>query len=308
MVTKERFERYKERKGKTDKDEGDIKEEDVHEILDKIAEMRFKEKEISMGKEKLIEKMKVRPIVRYVEDILEKKYGFRPIKKGEKYFRVKSGKPTAETATKRISPMQQYIDMLGERKMAGFKAIRKYNEWIAVKKEGFDSYEEKEEYDAAELGLSIEEYHDILAKNMGFDSYEEYLEYISDIYEIRERYASIIPQQDFIDVFKMLKEEWMKNHEKFIMFCNEFWKDVLKPFLDKNPNTEAAVLVDNITKELEKFHQSRPGSLHIYSVDDIAIGMSHCLEDKDVDAILSKDKKYMKFRKVNIAFRKNSAS
>ncbi len=307
MVTKERFERYKERKGKTDKDEGE-KEEEIHEILDKIAEMRLKEKEKLTGKDKSIEKMKVKPIVRYVENILEEKYGFKPIKKGEKYFRVKSGKQTVETAAKRISPMQQYINMLGERKIAGFEAIHKYKEWIAVEKEGFTSFEEKEEHDSAKLGLSVEEYHDVLAKNMGFESYEEYLEYISDIYEIRERYASIIPQQDFVDVFKMLRDEWMTSHEKFIMFCDEFWKDVLKPFLDKKPNIEAAVLVDNITKELEKFHQSRPGSLHIYSVDDIAIGMSHCLEDKDVDAILSKDKKYMKFRKTDIAFRKNSAS
>ncbi len=288
MVTKGRYEKYKERKTRPIGDDKDIQEEEMHVILDEIAEMRG-------YKEKLIGKMKVRPIVQYADYLIGQKYGFKPIKKGEKYFDRKSGEPVI--AIKRISPMQQYINMLGEQKVSGFVSMRRYNEWLA-KKEGFESFRDKEEQKSIELGLSsIEEYHDFLARGMGFDSYEEYIDYISDIYEIRGRYASLIPEKDFIDVFKMLKTRWMAGHEKFISFCEEFWNDSLKPFFDKDPKKEASVLMEDIDRELEKYHQSRPGSLHIYGTDDKVIGLSNCLEDKYVDVILSKNKKNVTFRK-----------
>ncbi len=132
MVTKARYERYIERKTRSIKDD-DHREDEIHAILDEIAEMRG-------YKEKLIGKVRARPIVQYIDYLINQKYGFKPIKKGEKFFDRRSGQQAI--AIKMISPMEQYINMLGEQKVSGFVAMRRYNEYLA-KKEGFASFKDK---------------------------------------------------------------------------------------------------------------------------------------------------------------------
>jgi hypothetical protein len=290
MVTAEAYKRYLERKDKPTEEGEEKKEQDIHVMLDEIAKMRG-------YKEKLVGKRKIRPIIQYVDFLLDKNYGFKPIKRGEKYHDRKSKE--YKVADKNISPIEQYVDLLGEQKMRGYESEREYDRWIA-KKEGFKSLREKEESKAAELGLSsVGEYREFLARERGFESHEQYEKYLDGMYAIRGTYTKLIPQEDFDDVFKLIKDKWDKGHEKFIMFCNELWKDSLEPYFE-NGKKDAVVFVSDVTTELDKFHKSRSGSMNIYGTDDIAIGLSYCLEGKAVDVILSKDAKTITFRNMEI--------
>lgn len=283
MVTEKAYKRYLEKKKKR----GEEGEQDVHVMLDEIARMRG-----YTGK--LVGKRKIHPIVQYVDYLLDKNYGFKPIKARGEYYDRKS--KTWKVADKDISPIEQYVDLLGEQRMRGYESDYEYDKWIA-KKEGFKSLREKEEFKAAELGLSsIEEYHEFIAKERGFDSYEQYKKYLDGIYAIRGTYTKLIPQEDFDDVLKLIKDRWHRSHEKFIMFCEEFWKDSLGPYFD-NGKKDAVVFVRDVEAELDKFHKSRPGSMNIYGTNDIVIGLSFCLEEKATDVILSKDAKTITFRK-----------
>lgn len=287
MLSEGKYKGHGKTKRRQKVDGDDKKEKKIHVILDEIAKMRG-------YKEKLIGKRKVRPIVQYVDFLLEKKYGFKIIKKGEKYYdRIKGDYNVAE---EKISLIEQYIQLLRYKRIEGYKSSREYDEYIA-EKEGFKSLREKEESIAGEMGLSVPEYHMFLAEERGFGSYEEYQKYVNGISAIVGTYEKLIPKEDFDDISKLIKDKWTKDHEKFILFCSEFWKDSLEPYFEKTKKSDAAVFVDNIKTELDKFHRSKPGSLNIYNIDDIAIGMSYCLEEKGVDAILSQNKKSITFRK-----------
>ena len=79
---------------------------------------------------------------------------------------------------------------------------------------------------------------------------------------------------------KKIKDKWIKDHQKFILFCTDLWKDVLEPFFIRTKGEEAVIFVQDVTTELDKFHASNPGSLNVYNIDDISIGLSYCLEEK----------------------------
>src|SRR3972149_8471420 len=119
MVSEDVYKRYRDKKDRsTEEDE----ERGTHILLDEIAKMRG-------YKEKLVGKRKIRPIVQYVDHILEKKYGFKLIKRGEKYYDRKTKE--YKIAEKSISPIEQYIDLLNELKIKGYRSAYEYNEWIA---------------------------------------------------------------------------------------------------------------------------------------------------------------------------------
>ena len=291
MVTAEAYRRYQERKQRPEKEGEEKKEQDIHVMLDEIAKMRG-------YKEKLVGKRKIHPIMQYVYFLLEKNYGFKLIKRGQEYY--DRGTKDWKVADSDISPIKQYLDLVDYRKMKGYESQYRYEKLIA-EREGFKSLREKEESKAAELGMSsVEEYHEYIAKKKGFDSYKQYKEYIDGMFAIKETYIKLIPPEDFEDVFKLIKEKWEKEHEKFIVFCDEFWKDSLRPFFGKTDKDSAVVIVSDLTKELDKFHASMPGSLNVYNIDDISIGLSYCLGERNVDVILSKDAKTITFRKVEI--------
>ncbi len=291
MVTAEAYRRYQERKQRPEKEGEEKKEQDIHVMLDEIAKMRG-------YKEKLVGKRKIHPIMQYVYFLLEKNYGFKLIKRGQEYY--DRGTKDWKVADSDISPIKQYLDLVDYRKMKGYESQYRYEKLIA-EREGFKSLREKEELKAAELGMSsVEEYHEYIAKKKGFDSYKQYKEYIDGMFAIKETYIKLIPPEDFDDVFKLIKEKWEKEHEKFIVFCDEFWKDSLRPFFGKTDKDSAVVIVSDLTKELDKFHASMPGSLNVYNIDDISIGLSYCLGERNVDVILSKDAKTIMFRKVEI--------
>jgi len=291
MVTEEAYRRYQERKHRPEKEGEEKKEQDIHVMLDEIAKMRG-------YKEKLVGKRKIHPIMQYVYFLLEKNYGFKLIKRGQEYY--DRGTKEWKVADSDISPIKQYLDLVDYRKMKGYESQYRYEKLIA-EKEGFKSLREKEESKVAELGMSsVEEYHEYIAKKKGFDSYKQYKEYVDGMFAIKETYIKLIPPEDFEDVFKLIKEKWEKEHEKFITFCDEFWKDSLRPFFGTTEKDRAVVFVSDLTKELDKFHASRPGSLNVYNIDGISIGLSHCLGERNVDVILSKDAKTITFRKVEI--------
>jgi len=291
MVTAEAYRRYQERKQRPEKEGEEKKEQDIHVMLDEIAKMRG-------YKEKLVGKRKIHPIMQYVYFLLEKNYGFKLIKRGQEYY--DRGTKDWKVADSDISPIKQYLDLVDYRKMKGYESQYRYEKLIA-EREGFKSLREKEESKAAELGMSsVEEYHEYIAKKKGFDSYKQYKEYIDGMFAIKETYIKLIPPEDFDDVFKLIKEKWEKEHEKFIVFCDEFWKDSLRPFFGKTDKDSAVVIVSDLTKELDKFHASMPGSLNVYNIDDISIGLSYCLGERNVDVILSNDAKTIMFRKVEI--------
>lgn len=293
MVTKAAYKRYQERKNKPAEEGEEKKEQDVHMMLDEIAKMRG-------YKEKLVGKKKIRPIIQYVEHILEKKYGFKHIKRGERYYSRRSTAQSSneeKIADKNISPIEQYVALIGEQKVREYETEYKYDRWVA-EGEGFESVSEKERAKAEKGGFpSVKEYHESLAIKMGFDSYEQYQTYLDGMWAIRGTYTKLIPEKDFEDVFKLIKDKWEADHEKFIMFCHELWRDSLVPFFESSKKNEAVVFVSDIKIELDKFHKSRPGSLNIYSTDDIAIGLSYCLDENGVIVILSKDEKTITFAK-----------
>ena len=276
----------------------DKEKDKIHIILDELAKMKLDEIAKSKGlegyKEKMIGKKKVRPIFQYVDYLLEKNFGFKVIKRGEKYYSRKTER--IEMADESISPLSQYIDLLKYKKKKEMEYRHVYSEWLA-RQEGFKSVKEKEEFDAVELGLTVEEFHGLQARERGYESWAEYQNYLDSIYAIEGTYTNLIPGEDFVEYFRSIKARWTKEHEKFISFCTELWEDSLIPYFEKTNKDEAAVFTDDITLELDKFHKSRPGSLNVYNIDDIAIGMSYCLEEKKVDIILSKNKKSIIFRK-----------
>ena len=262
-------------------------EEKIHFILDEIAKMRG-------YKEILIGKRKVRPIVQYADHLIEQKYGFKTIKRGEQYF--DRARQEYKTAEKNISAMDQYTELLKYQNIEFNKAINAYYEKLA-KREGYESYIDMERSKAAKLGLSVSELRQSQAEERGFGSYDEYQQYIANVYVIKEKYAELIPKKDFDEISKSIKDKWIRDHQKFLLFCDELWKDVIIPYYEKTKSEEAVASIQDIRNELDKYHADNPGSLSVYNIDDIAIGMSYCMEDKGIDAILSKDKKSMKFRK-----------
>lgn len=284
MVTKERWNRYKERHKKGDDEKTGKK---IHEILEEIAKMRG-------YKEKLVGKRKVSAVEQYVDYLLEKNYKIKTIKKGEVYYDRKSEEE--RIADKNISAIEQYTGLLARQGLLAMRSLAEYNEWLA-RQEGFRSSKEKEDKEAAELGLLLEEYREYKAKERGFDSYEQYQDYLNIIYAIRGTYTKLIPKEDFDAVFKSIEDKWTRDHEKFIAFCEEFWKDSLGPYFEKSKKDEAVVFTNDVLNELDTFHKSRPGSLNIYNTDDVVIGLSYCMEKKDTDVIFSKDGKTIMLKK-----------
>lgn len=287
MVSADVYRRYKERKDKSIEEE---EEKGTHVLLDEIARMRG-------YKEKLLGKRKIRPIVQYIDYLLEKRYQLKLIKKGEKYF----DRNTEEyrIAEKNIYPIEQFVELLNRQKLLAIQSNIKYEEFVS-RKEGYKSLREKEERKAMELGLSVDEYHEYLAKKNGFDSYPDYQKYLDVTYAIRGTYALLIPQKDFDDVFKLIEDKWAIGHEKFIVFCAEFWKDSLEPYFEKTKKDEAIVFTEDITRELDIFHRSKTGSLNIYNTDDLIIGLSHCMDERHINVILSKDEKIVTFKRTVI--------
>ncbi len=285
MVSEDVYKRYRDKKDKSTDDE----ERGTHVLLDEIAKMRG-------YKEILIGKRKIRPIVQYVDHILDEKYQIKLIKKGEKYY--DRTEEEYRIADKNIYPIEQFVELLNRQRLAAIQSRSKYEDFIA-RKEGYKSFKDKEEQKAAESGLlSIKEYHEYLARKNGFDSYTDYQKYLDVAYSIKETYSRLIPQKDFDDIFKLTKDKWTQEHTKFIKFCNEFWRDSLGPYFDKTKKDEAIVFMEDVTKGLDEFHKRETGSLNIYGTDDIAVGLSYFMEEKGVDVILSKNRKTVTFRKV----------
>lgn len=266
------------------------KEEKIHAVLDEIAKMRGY-REILKGKQK------IRPITQYVNFLLEKEYGFKIIRKGEEYYDRMYRE--YKIADKNITPIDQYAALMSYQNAEFFKSLKLYYAKLA-QKEGFESWEELERAKAEKMGMTIEDVRQLKAEEMGFESWGDYQKYISDMYVIKERYGEILPKKDFDDISKNIKDKWIIDHQKFIVFCENLWNDTLVPFFEKGKGEEAAAYIEDIEDELDKFNANNPGSMNIYSVTDIAIGMGYFMETKGVDAILSRDGKSMKFRKRDI--------
>jgi len=271
------------------------------------GEYRIADKDVSRLEQyiQLLREQKVQGYVsiRKYNDLLARQEGYKYLIEEEKRKAGVSGLPVSIYRDKiakeeGFASYEELCDALAKKE--GFASCEQYNDALALR-EGRKLIRYREERKAAELGLfSIEEYYEYLAKERGFDSHEEYLNYLESMNAIRSTYTTLIPKKDFDDVFKLIKDKWIAEHEKFIAFCNEFWKDSLGPYFEKTGKDEAVVITEDVTKELDIFHHSRPGSLGIYSIDDIIIGMTYVLEDKNVDVILSKDGKTITLKKRKI--------
>lgn len=160
----------------------------------------------------------------------------------------------------------------------------------------------------------IDEYVNYLATELGFRGKKkgERIEGkiierdVSPYYEMKKYYAErdvnitywdLIPEEDFIRVNEMLKEKWNAEHKKFIDFCNEFAKNIFQ-YYEKNKTTSAAITMDNMFKTLEEYHSTHPGSMNIYTVDDLVIGLHYCLPGKDIEPRMTPNKKNMIFELV----------
>ena len=272
MVTAARYRYYLARKERK-------REEDDLSVINEIAKMKgFKGKKIG--------EKKTEPSQEYAEFIVRENLGFKGRKKGEKVY--------GKTLEEDIGPLEEYYLFLGYQQKKSREEEKEYQDY-AARREGYKSFADKEEHIAQELGLKVEQYHEYIAKKAGFDSWRDYKAYIDKGRKsIKSIYMSLIPEEEYIKDLEALKNKWLIGHEKFIAFCNEIEKEIRRYF-EQNKKNEAAININVLWAEMEKYHQTHPESMNIYSKDEMIIGLDNCLLEKGIDVTMMPNKRFVKF-------------
>ncbi len=190
---------------------------------------------------------------------------------------------------KRIEPIDQYVEYLV--KEMGFRGIKKgekiddkvveadigpleqYRSWLRkrVEKRKEDLLKEARKLDAegkvAEAKIRREEAEKVsMPKNL---------------------YAYVIPQEEYAEAMNVLKDRWLSGHQKFLAFCAELEKDI-RSWFEKTKKREALLSVDEAFKTMNEYHMSHPGSMNIYTTDDLLIGLDNCLPEKGIGITIRK--------------------
>lgn len=272
MVTGARYRYYLARKERK-RENGDIS------ILNEIAKMKgFKGKKIG--------EKKVEPAREYAEFLVEEKLGFKGRKKGEKIY--------GKTLEDDIGPLEEYHAFLEYQEKKKREEEKKLQDYLA-RKEGYKSFADKEEHLAKEMKFTVDQYHEYLAKKTGFDSWRDYQTYLArGGRTVKSIYMSLIPEEEYIKDLEAIKQKWVTGHAKFMVFCDELEKDI-RGYFEREEKKEAAISLDSLSAEMSKYHMTHPGSMNIFSKDEMIIGLQYCLVEKGIDVNMMRNKKFLKF-------------
>ena len=196
------------------------------------------------------------------------------------------------------------IDVIDEiAKLRGFKG-RKRVEKLDDKIKIIDISPKGEwaEYHAKKLGFEGRkkgEKIDGVIVEKGLTPLEEFDEYITKKTGKRPEdiYSLLIPNEEITQGLEILKQKWLASHQKFMEFCREF-ADKVNQYFEKNKTTSAAIKIEDMFNSLEEYHRTHPGSMNIYSRDDLIIGFSYCMPEKGINARMTANKRAVIFEKI----------
>lgn len=128
---------------------------------------------------------------------------------------------------------------------------------------------------------------------------EEFTEYITKRTGERPEnvYSILIPNEEISQGLDILKQKWLSIHQKFITFCVEFATKI-KEYYEKNKVTAAAIKIEDMFDTLENYHRTHPGSMNIYSRDELSIGLSYCMPEKGINTRMAANKRAIIFEAI----------
>lgn len=192
-------------------------------------------------------------------------------------------------------------------KLKGFKGRKRVEKTgDKIKIIGISPVAEWAEYHAKELGFEGKKKGDKINGTVverTITPIEEFVDYIvkrtgrsrSDV--LGEVYMMLIPQEEIAGGLERLKKIWLENHEKFINFCGDLAQSIKKYYEDHKTNM-TAITMDNMFKTMEEYHKTHPGSLNIYTRDELVIGLGYCLPGKGINPRMAATKTAITFEEI----------
>lgn len=222
---------------------------------------------------------------------------------GEKYRlarerKIKKKKEGDDESSKILNEIAKLKGFKGRKKVekTGDKIkiidISPLAEWAEyhAKELGFEGKKKGEKINGTVIERTItpiEEFVDYMVRRTGRGK--------SDI--MTESYIMLIPQEEIVEGLERLKKIWLENHEKFINFCGELAQSIKKYYEDHKTDV-AAITMDNMFKTMDEYHRKYPGSLNIYTRDELVIGLGYCLPEKGISPKMAATKTAITFEKI----------
>ena len=200
--------------------------------------------------------------------------------------------------------MAKQIDVINEiAKLRGFKGRKKIRLDDKIRIIDISPKSEWAEYHAKKLGFEGtkkgEKINGVIVEKAS-TPLEEFEEYIKKRTGKRpdDIYSALIPNDEITQGLEILRQKWLSSHQKFIEFCGEFAGNV-KKYYEKKNTISAAIKIEDMFNSLEEYHRSHPGSMNIYSRDELIIGFSYCMPDNGINAKMTANKKAIIFEAVS---------
>lgn len=198
------------------------------------------------------------------------------------------------------------IDILDEiARLRGFKGRKKIERLddkiriidVSPKGEWAEFHAKKLGFEGRKKGEKIDE--KIVEKAL--TPLEEFVEYMKKRIGKRPEdiYSLLIPNEEITQGLEILKQKWLSAHQKFIEFCGEF-AGAIKEYYKENKTAVAAIKIEDMLKTLENYHMAHPGSMNIYSRDELIIGFSYCLPEKGINARMAANKRAIIFEAIPV--------
>lgn len=200
-------------------------------------------------------------------------------------------------ATRDVSVLNEIAKLRG---FKGRKKVEKIGDKIIIK--DISPIAEYAEYHAKLLkfeGVKKGEKIDGKIAEKEITPFEEFSRYVEKRTGKRPEniYMMLIPEEEFTEGLKTLEQKWLSLHQKFIEFCYEFAKGV-KEYFEKNKTNVALITMENMFNVMEEYHRTHPGSMNIYSRDELIIGLGYCLPEKDIKPITIANKRAIRFEAI----------
>lgn len=110
-------------------------------------------------------------------------------------------------------------------------------------------------------------------------------------------YVALIPSEEITEGLRIMEQKWLDKHQKFIEFCKELVENVYRYYNEHNTNV-AAIGMEQLLNSLEEYHKTHPGSMNIYSKDELILGFDYCLPGSGIRATVS-NKKFIIFEAIS---------